>query len=1068
MPRCKYVTQITETDPVAIEAIITHERAAELARRVSKAKKKHATRPDTVEDDYVNPTIEACHHRLQELNAAAAAESASSAGTSYSATPGENLHTITAKRHKDIPAENASNFQPDVEYPKDDTFAKDDAPALDHTLSLAGGPEPIFLPSPTRSPSPTHSPTPTIAEHTPGAPHSAVGLFDIVNDAPTTDINIGDDAATGQIPQATKCKGPHPGPLSQEQLRELRDKTAELHAWILERSTAWNISTVTITMNMGIDNRERRAQNFWNAFQSVFWDHEIRTNEALTGEVDAEEVGKRCTAEYQQFCNIPDDATEEYIDEMHTKKAKILAKYEAMQEVNKTEYEHGSTSRLMRQARKEFTLRASWYAARGVLLAGWGVSTDPRDALSHTLHFLLAGNDHAPQFFEEGKINIAELLYSFETFCAQGEMKERIRKADISADMLRETSGPRRGDDVRKENSALLRILWKNSMHEACSKVPWDNWATDTLKQHKKTMGWPDEVPWPSGPEPYVTIGRGDNARSLHASLVAEQSRRVRIIDWSDEEKMLAESLTYKERQTSSEWLNIPLVISASGMVLLRIGEIQEQADCRATGGLSAKQAKGNSRWKKGIAKDENDDKPIVKNKEKDNVVSEDSEGDNQSVTSSSVKTQQEVKRSKATSTKPKPKAREKKVKQHKKRENSDVAGVEDEQKEEGTRPRPSKRHKSRPLISDTDDEAVNPERHALASVQSRDDAVPEHDRGGAENRAGLAGGGPWTDGADATESRWEDDVGHNQPPWHGRQVNSQLHQHPTSSHPLPAARPPSADVLLLSVRSSSARLPPAHPPSRGSVTPSQLLRPPSRGAIAPPPQLLCPPSRGTGASQQFVHAPPTGTTNRHLMPRPHSRGSGAPYQLPLAQPGPPSRLLLHMNTGPPSHDGTAASAAYVAVPADRIAYPHGIRGAQAGGGYQEPTDIPTTQLDGYMDVSSHWHGSAGHTGGWQGTEQVYGFPGHAGYEAYTRPPSRQAAPASECRTDRYGTVPRHDQYGGAQYREYYHVGNSADTGGQYGASGSNMVHTHTSNPGHVHSRGTYVQDGYGVQQWDE
>lgn len=80
------------------------------------------------------------------------------------------------------------------------------------------------------------------------------------------------------------------GPLSNEQMLTCRAKIEELHAWIANIADTWGVSAVTITTNMGLDARGRRARNFWNAFQAVFW---ARTAEEI--EKTEERSGKKVT-----------------------------------------------------------------------------------------------------------------------------------------------------------------------------------------------------------------------------------------------------------------------------------------------------------------------------------------------------------------------------------------------------------------------------------------------------------------------------------------------------------------------------------------------------------------------------------------------------------------------------------------------------------------------------------------------------------------------------------------------------------------------------------------------------
>ncbi|KIJ45364.1 hypothetical protein M422DRAFT_251137 [Sphaerobolus stellatus SS14] len=223
--------------------------------------------------------------------------------------------------------------------------------------------------------------------------------------------------------------------------------------------------------------------------------------------------------------------------------------------------------------------KAAWFAARGDLLRGFGASGDPRDPVSHTLNFMFAGSDIVRKFLEEDETNMAEFLYDFQTYCRQGLLKEHRHKGKINPGTIRDYGGKKKKpDDIRKENSVLLRLLWKQSMNETCSKVPWDDWAYECIRKHKKMFGWPDDVTWPSGPKAYSTIPRGDSACNLRAALLAAPERKVRMVDWDKEEKQLDEDLLHCAHGTDPSWLDIPLIVSQSGLVLLRIGDIDSQA----------------------------------------------------------------------------------------------------------------------------------------------------------------------------------------------------------------------------------------------------------------------------------------------------------------------------------------------------------------------------------------------------------------------------------------------------------------------------------------------------------
>jgi len=78
----------------------------------------------------------------------------------------------------------------------------------------------------------------------------------------------------------------------------------ELDRWVDAKAAEWKVSAVTITTNMGLDNRGSRAPNFWNIFQSVFWDR------ALKEQPEIANTEQKSQSEYHRLCKtIHADAT---------------------------------------------------------------------------------------------------------------------------------------------------------------------------------------------------------------------------------------------------------------------------------------------------------------------------------------------------------------------------------------------------------------------------------------------------------------------------------------------------------------------------------------------------------------------------------------------------------------------------------------------------------------------------------------------------------------------------------------------------------------------------------------
>ncbi|KIJ40083.1 hypothetical protein M422DRAFT_49369 [Sphaerobolus stellatus SS14] len=605
-----------ETDVEKIHTIIECEHAAKLTRHVNKAKKQRRKCPGEVEVTYTNSVIAACQLRLAALAAPSANEgpdpttqlTSHSCGTS----PGADPPSITGQS------------SPDTCTTEVEATGQLANTANDVLLVQENGSH--DAPSPTRSPSPAHSALITTAPSLPSLriistpllpctvtdslngqdPSLLPSLHTVTNalnehGSSNNDINVGDpiNSATLQPtaadplvseptdPGNKKKKCEHrPGLLTKEQLEELQEKKKEIHCWITEKTQAWGVSAVTITTNMGLDNHEKQALNFWNAFQCVFWHREMALNEASVNpgeevpDLDMESWQKCCHEEYLNL-SIPDNVTDKQIEEIKTKRKEILEKYEALQEPDDLEYKEGSTSSLMKQARQELTNHAGWFAARGVLLGGFGVSIDPCDPVSHTLYSVFAGSDIIWKFFDEMRRTWRN-SYMISRHCAK------------------------KSDDIRKENSVLLRQLWGKAMNEPCTKVPWDNWAADLIKKKKKTIGWPDGVIWPSGPKAYSLLPHGEPAHNLRAALIAPDNKRVKIIDWNAEHIALEESLPYAECDTNNAYKTIPLIISQSSQVLLCIGEMKDQATlCSGRPAKESKLKKNSSLQRKLKRRDE-------------------------------------------------------------------------------------------------------------------------------------------------------------------------------------------------------------------------------------------------------------------------------------------------------------------------------------------------------------------------------------------------------------------------------------------------------------------------------
>ncbi|KIJ36006.1 hypothetical protein M422DRAFT_51223 [Sphaerobolus stellatus SS14] len=479
---------------------------------------------------------------------------------------------------------------------------------------------------------PSHQPrvatSPPAPASLPPAEHNPEAQSATASTATAVGIDNGDKGKRRE----RKEDEPRPGALTKEQLRLLRDKNSELEKWIADKAREWNVSNLTIISNMGIDNRERRARNFWNIFQTVFWsnvvnEHERKRHEdPSTPDLDGEAVARECHDQYATL-KLPDDQvviSEDEVEEINRRRQEIVEEYERMEQEEELRFREGNTAGLMRQARRELSLHAQWFALRGVLLAGFGVSIDYLDPISHTLNFSFAGNDNARKFFDDDEINMTQIIYDFETYCREGELKDRHRgnkHRDVQG-ALRHAMETKSGDKRKSAISEMLRRIWSKCICEdvaaledatglQATRLRWDEWADDFIKKHHRLVGWPADVTWPSGPAPYGSIDRGRSGKLLGDALLAEEGRQIRAEPWTKEEIKLANSAPRHRLMKDPAWLCIPIIVDQDDKPLLTIGQVDEQTVACANYSKNALERKvqGQGRKRKaGDGEDESDD----------------------------------------------------------------------------------------------------------------------------------------------------------------------------------------------------------------------------------------------------------------------------------------------------------------------------------------------------------------------------------------------------------------------------------------------------------------------------
>ncbi|KIJ32573.1 hypothetical protein M422DRAFT_52803 [Sphaerobolus stellatus SS14] len=385
----------------------------------------------------------------------------------------------------------------------------------------------------------------------------------------------------------------------------------------------------------------------------------------------------------------------------------------------------------MRQARKELSMRAQWFALRGVTIAGFAVSTDYLDPLSHTLNFTFAGNDTARRFFDDEELNMTQIIYDFETFCRDGELKERWKGGHDTDPLtaLRNAMETKSGDKRKSAISEMLRRIWKNATGMQAPRLRWDEWADDFIKKQCRLVGWPAEVTWPSGPAPYGSIDRGKSGKLLGEALLAPEGRKIRVEPWTEDEIKLADSAPRHRLNKDPAWLSISIIIDQEGNPLLTIGQINDQATARAKyskgkkTGESVKQ-EGSASEKDDTASQESADEEPKKKKEVPK------EGRGKKVKESKRKRKRDVEEN------GKGRGRKRGKKEPKSRATCNDSDAEAESSEAAETSKPSKKPKPQAVVQQNDVAERD------ASNISSDQESDEDKRGSDGHRLELVGGG--------------------------------------------------------------------------------------------------------------------------------------------------------------------------------------------------------------------------------------------------------------------------------------------------------------------------------------
>ncbi|KIJ24534.1 hypothetical protein M422DRAFT_274659 [Sphaerobolus stellatus SS14] len=338
-----------------------------------------------------------------------------------------------------------------------------------------------------------------------------------------------EEPATNTGTHVCKCKsqGPEeetcPGSLMKEQALMLQVKNAEFEHWVIEKAREWGVSTLTIMTT-------------WDWITTIFWHKAITKHEA----------------KYMDEDEIPEMATWLQTKELNTHKQRhsnIMMDYKALQQEDEVRFKLGNTTKLMEQARKELCMWAAWYAMCSVVLAGFCVSIDYLDPVSHMHNFSFIGNESAQKFFDDKEVNMAQMIYDLETYCCDGDLKAH-QKAGQENDAqlsLKYAIESKNADKWRSAISEMLCRIWSLETGLVSKRLRWEEWGEDFLKIFKCLDG---EIP---------------------------------VADWTEEEIKLAWSASCHCLLDNDSWLAIPIICNQDGNMLLAVGNLEDEDDSNST-----------------------------------------------------------------------------------------------------------------------------------------------------------------------------------------------------------------------------------------------------------------------------------------------------------------------------------------------------------------------------------------------------------------------------------------------------------------------------------------------------
>ncbi|KIJ33230.1 hypothetical protein M422DRAFT_264769, partial [Sphaerobolus stellatus SS14] len=367
--------------------------------------------------------------------------------------------------------------------------------------------------------------------------------------------------------RASKAKdGVRPGELSKEGVLRAQ-ALGEKHAKeIAELAEELHASSYTVHCNMGYDEQHDKVEEER--------ERQLAAGEKVTAKVDVEEAFLRCIAEYEPL-KKPKCMTEEELQELECKRKPFEDAFDEMMDPKKKKYVHGDTIRALKQA--------VWWAAWGVGIAGWAVLLDPIDPTASAANFTFAGDEAGHEFFEDKNVSMMMLLWDFETSSRFRNMEACER--DVASREHTYLSVKDDTDSRKKNVSAMLQQMCATVMNkDKCAGVPWQRWGMDMISVQSRTVAWPKDTPWPSGPHPWRAAERGMHTASLLEALCGQNGREIRVEKW-DEGLYLnlaslaaANGLSKEAILASVSCSDITLVVCETGETLLTVGEVKEQA----------------------------------------------------------------------------------------------------------------------------------------------------------------------------------------------------------------------------------------------------------------------------------------------------------------------------------------------------------------------------------------------------------------------------------------------------------------------------------------------------------